>query len=127
MGADQPPARSEKGATVQQGRTRVLVAALLGLGLLTQPPVTAQTPDPGAEVNEASPGWDVQPPLTNGQVIRNTPISQGRLKVLFKLNGAKPNATYKIGFDIFDAPDPGVARFGVPRFTRLRQTREGNT
>jgi len=71
------------------------------------------------------PGWDIFPQLTTGSVKYQQPGNSGLFKITYSLTGAEPNQTYVVGFDIFNLPEPGVAAFGVARYTRGNYTREG--
>jgi hypothetical protein len=95
---------------------------LLGFILLGS---TTQVNGKGAVQLPVSPGWDLFPTLLRGKVIRNSPDRSSKLLLTYILVGAEPSTTYTVGFDIFNLPDPGVASFGVPRFARINQTREG--
>jgi hypothetical protein len=55
------------------------------------------------------------------------PGNSDRFLMTFELEGAEPDQTYTVGFDVFGLPDPGLTSFGVPRFVRITQTREGVT
>lgn len=57
-------------------------------------------------------GWDHFERLSAGTVKLSTRML---LHLTYMLQGAEPNQTYTVGFDVFDVPAPGLDHFGVPR------------